>query len=103
MMRPLVALLSLACLATVSAAKDTGAFQIDSDTSPEGRPVVCREEAGGFVTIWIGWEDPTDIQPFAYALYGQRYSSAGAPKSDVFRIDQAETPHFTPALACTAD
>jgi len=70
-----------------------GEFQVNSLTTYGGyRPRAAMNPSGEFIVVWVASNTP-------YTLWGQRYSSSGAPEGGQFRVNATTGYMGAPAVA----
>jgi len=75
-------------------------FRVNTYTTGyQNRPVVAADAAGHFAVVWSDWsQDGSDL-----GVFGQRYSSLGAPSSPEFRVNtQTYSSQRAPSVASDA-
>src|SRR5947199_350489 len=97
----LVALVGLCGLVPLAAAQPLGSeFRVNTyTTSYQGRPRVAADGAGNFVVVWGSVvQDGSGT-----GVFGQRYSSSGAPQGPEFRVNTYTTgDQRSPSVAADA-
>src|SRR5437870_8709772 len=85
----LVALVGLCGLVPVAAAQPLGSeFRVNTyTTSYQDSPRVAADSTGNFVVVWQSrGQDGSGV-----GVFGQRYSSSGAPQGPEFRVNTVTT------------
>src|SRR5438094_391491 len=85
----LVALVGLCGLVPLAAAQPLGSeFRVNTyTTSYQGRPRVAADSTGNFVVVW----QSSGQDGSGSGVFGQRYSSSGAPQGPEFRVNTYTT------------
>jgi len=76
-------------------------FQVNTYTpSYQTNPAICCSADGNFVVAWQSFGQVG----YAYQVFGQRFTSAGAPRGSEFQVPTANDRNDAdPALCCSAD
>jgi hypothetical protein len=60
-------------------------FRVNTDTTGgQQRPAIASSDAGGFVVVWESYDDQDGD---SYGVFGQRYTSTGAPSGTEFLVN----------------